>query len=72
MGTPMPCQTSLKTLSYEVLRKQGSYSRVRIYVSGWHKDLGLLHFGWTGKETIIEKDVITPSGVFYAKESETA
>lgn len=63
-----------KVLDYIVLRKQGSYSRVRIYISGWHKDLGLLHFGWSGKETVIEKDVITPIGVFYAEteESETA
>ncbi len=57
-----------------VLRQQGSYKRVQRFYPGWFKPEGGIagvnytwHFGWSGKETIIEKDVITPIGTFNVK-----
>ena len=51
-------------LSQEVLVDRGSLKRVRQYASGHHPLLGKLHEGWSGPETIIEKDVVAPLGVF--------
>ena len=43
-----------------VLHEHGSFRRIRQYIAGWHPDLGVLHFGWSGRETIVERDVISP------------
>ena len=50
-------------LAEEVLFEQGNYRRVRRYLAGWHPQLGVLHQGWSGQETIVELDVIAPARV---------
>jgi hypothetical protein len=47
-----------QVLGEEVLHEQGSFRRLRQYIAGWHPHLGALHFGWSGQETIVERDVI--------------
>ncbi len=43
----------------------GTYKRVRRWIRGWHAELGSLIWGITGKETIIETDVVRPIGKFH-------
>ena len=50
----------MEIIGREVLYENRSFRRVRDYVSGHHPELGILHNGWSGDETIIERDVITP------------
>ena len=52
-----------RILAEEVLFEQGNYRRVRRYLAGWHPQLGVLHQGWSGRETIVEVDVIAPARV---------
>jgi hypothetical protein len=51
-------------LSEEIIYEWGSFKRVRRYLKGWHPERGKLSFGWQGKETIEEKDVIIPIKTF--------
>jgi len=57
-----------KILSEEIIYQQGSFRRVRRYLKGWHPERGRLHSGWQGKETIEEKDVISPIKTFEVKD----
>ncbi len=50
-----------EVLDEQVLYQQGAYKRVRQYLRGWYPKLGVLHMGWQGQETIVERDVITAS-----------
>ena len=50
----------LPIVGEEILHEHGCYKRIRQYLSGWHPHLGVLHFGWSGRETIVERDVISP------------
>lgn len=43
-----------------VLNQDGTFRRIRQYLAGWHPERGVLHFGWSGRETIVERDVISP------------
>jgi len=52
----------------EVIAQSGCFMRVRRYYRGWHPQLGTLHFGWSGKETIEEADVIKAMGIFTVSE----
>lgn len=61
---------SPQVLSEEELYRQGSYARVKQYVRGWHPEEGILHWGFTGKETIIERDVISPVMTFNVSSNE--
>jgi hypothetical protein len=49
-----------------ILHQHGCFRRVRQYLAGWHAELGALHFGWSGPETIVERDIILPARVLYA------
>lgn len=55
-------------LDEQILAQNGSYRKVKQYLKGWHPDLGKLHMGWQGKETIIERDVISPVRTFTVTE----
>jgi hypothetical protein len=55
--------TRADVLHEEVLYQHGSYRRVRRYLRGAHPELGQLHRGYTGLETLVEVDVIVPSTV---------
>lgn len=50
-------------LSEEILAQQGSYKRVRRFLSGHHPERGKLTEGWSGPETIEETDAIVPVAV---------
>lgn len=49
-----------KLIATVVLYRKGPFTRIRRYWSGHHPNLGVLHFGWTGPETIEERDVLWP------------
>lgn len=57
-----------KVLSEEIIKDYGSYKRVRRYLKGWYPERGKLCFGWSGKETIEEKDVIMPIKTFMVED----
>ena len=67
LSRPVP-----EILGEEVLHKQGSFSRVRRYLRGWHPKLGVLSEGLQGRETIVEEDIIKPIGVFRVLEASSA
>lgn len=50
----------MEILDQHILHQQGSFYKVRRWVSGWHPHLGLLTWGITGKETIIETSIVKP------------
>ena len=50
----------MQILSEIVIRDHGTYRRVRQYLPGHHPQLGLLTSGWSGAETVVERDVIVP------------
>lgn len=58
-------------LDEQILAQNGSFKRVKRYLRGWHPDLpnARLHMGWQGRETIVEKDVITPIKTFTITEA---
>ena len=51
-------------LSRRVIRKSGCFAQVRFYLRGSHPHRGILTNGFTGPETIEEKDVIIPIKTF--------
>ena len=55
---------NVEVLSEIVLYQKGSYKRVRRYLRGVHPDRGVIIRGFTGLETIEEKDIIVPMGKF--------
>lgn len=54
----------IEILDEHVIHQSGSFKRVKRWLRGWHPKLGVLHFGYSGQETIQEVDVITPMVVF--------
>lgn len=59
-----------EVLDEQVLYQQGVYRRVRQYLRGWHPELGVLHMGWQGQETIVEKDMIRASVKFMVQSAD--
>lgn len=59
----------MEIIHNEVLCKNGSFTRRRLYIKGWgHKIPDSKEIkGFTGKETIVEMDFITPLFTFYVK-----
>ena len=51
-------------LNRETLYEQGVFRRVREWKRGWNKEDGLFCIGWSGKETLIERDIIRPLNIF--------
>lgn len=56
-----------RVLSQETLYEGEGIKRVRQYLQGHHPKLGKLHQGWSGPETIVERDVIKAVGRFYVE-----
>lgn len=54
-----------RVLCQETLWEGEGVKRVRQYLQGHHPKLGKLHQGWSGPETIVERDVIKAVGTFY-------
>lgn len=51
-------------LSEQVLYQNGSYKRIRRWISGIHPHRGVITRGYTGFETIEELDIITATHKF--------
>lgn len=48
----------IEVLGEEVIHESGSYKRVRRWLRGWHPKLGVLTWGWAGRETVAELDIV--------------
>lgn len=58
----------IEIVGEEVIHQQNSFRRVRRWIKGWHPELGLLTFGYTGPETVMEVDLIRPMGTYIVTE----
>jgi hypothetical protein len=47
-------------LDEKVIEQQGAWQRVRRWWRGVHPDKGVVTWGWTGWETVEERDRILP------------
>jgi len=54
----------IEILDEHVLYQRGCFKRVKRWLRGKHPTLGILHQGYTGWETIQEKDVIMAMETF--------
>ena len=54
----------IEILDEHVLSQKGCYKRVKRWLQGKYPELGTLHLGYSGWETIQEIDVITATHVF--------
>lgn len=61
----------IEVLHEEILYESGPYRRTRRYLKGKHPELGVLHQGWTGWETIQEIDVFQPKHIYYVVDPKT-
>jgi hypothetical protein len=51
-------------LDVKVVFQQGRYQRIRRWWRGMHPNKGVITRGWTGWETVEEKDLILPVHTF--------
>lgn len=63
---------TLQIVGREILEQQGTYRRERIWIAGWHPELCRSHlarltFGLTGRETVLDRDAISPVGNFESR-----
>lgn len=58
-------------LDEQTIYEQRSYRQIRRYIRGWYPEEGKLTYGWGGRETIVERDVIKPIRTFYVRPTET-
>lgn len=54
-------------LDEKVISQQGRYKRIRRWWRGIHPDRGVIIQGYTGWETVEEKDSITPVQTYTVK-----
>ena len=59
-----------EVLHEQTLFRYGNFRRVRRWIRGWHPKEGTLINGWTGKETVIEQDLVRPYWIFEMKGGE--
>ncbi len=57
-------------LSEQILSQNGPFLRIRRWLRGRHPNRGVLTQGWTGWETIEDKDVIRPIHKFNVVEKQ--
>jgi hypothetical protein len=55
-------------LDEKVIEQRGSWQRVRRWWRGVHADKGAITRGWTGLETVEERDRILPFRTFLVKD----
>jgi hypothetical protein len=60
--------TDYEVLGEEVIWQNGPHRRVRRWLRGCHPHLGPLHLGWSGWETVVEVDLLRPTGTFRVEE----
>lgn len=51
-------------LNEQVVSRSGSFVRIKRWLRGVHPELGVIMWGLTGWETLIEKDIIKPIHTF--------
>jgi hypothetical protein len=56
--TPTRFEGGIEILDEKILYQNGAYKRIKKWLRGIHPELGQVTWGWTGWETVIEKDVI--------------
>lgn len=66
----------MKIVGREILHQQGTYRRERVWLAGWHPQLCRTHLavlidGLTGRETVLERDVVMAIRWFRVGEDET-
>jgi hypothetical protein len=54
-------------LDEKIISRKGPLQRIKQWWKGIHPDRGAVHQGWTGWETVEEKDRIVPERVFTVK-----
>jgi hypothetical protein len=54
-------------LDEKIIARKGPLQRIKRWWKGIHPDRGTVHQGWTGLETVEEKDRIVPERVFTVK-----
>ena len=60
----------IEILDEQIVYQNGPYMRVKRWLRGVHPKLGTITFGFTGWETLVEKDIIKPTRTFYVYENE--
>lgn len=60
---------NIEVLDEEIVYQNGPFVRIKRWLRGMHPTLGTLMRGLTGWETLVEKDVIRPTGTFYIHEN---
>jgi hypothetical protein len=53
----------MQVLHREVVSTHGQFVLIREYVAGRHPELGKIISGYTGWETVIEREVLVPTGL---------
>lgn len=51
-------------LDERVIRRQGRFQRIQRWWRGIHPERGQIHYGWSGWETLEERDRIVPTKTF--------
>jgi len=59
----------IEILDEQVVSRNGPFMRVKRWLRGVHPELGVIVWGYTGWETLVEKDVIRPSHTFMVVEN---
>ena len=57
-------------LSEKIIYQKGCFRRIQRWLRGIHPQQGVIIKGYTGWETIVEKDVITPMKTFWVSDVE--
>lgn len=62
----------MEVLDEQIVYQNGPFLRVKRWLRGSYPELGIIHCGLTGIETIVEKDVIRPIHTFSIYEADHA
>lgn len=54
----------VEILDEQVVSQNGPFVRIKRWLRGIHPELGVITWGLTGWETLVEKDVIRPTHTF--------
>jgi len=57
----------MQVLNRETISTHGQFVLIREYVAGRHPELGKIHFGYTGWETVIEREALVPTSLLFVE-----
>jgi len=60
----------IEILDEQIVYQDSTYLRVKRWLRGVHPNLGVITYGYTGWETVVEKDVIKSVNTFHVYESD--